>query len=87
MEMVLKILVPIFAVITLSGKGYRSSYCDKHRWRGFILQMVPVSFWLFYFIVTKQFWIAMITVSNVYFALRGLYNNSSKRKLGEIKCG
>jgi len=48
------------------------------------MQMVQAVFWVFYFIVTKQFWVALLTVSSVYFALRGIYNNSSKKKkLGE----
>jgi len=83
MEMLLKILVPIFTIITLISKWHRSSYCDKHRWRGFAMQMVQAIFWIFYFTVTKQFWVALLTMSSVYFALRGIYNNSSKRNLGE----
>lgn len=78
MEIVLKILVPIFTIITLLSKWFRSSNYKIHRWSGFLLQAIPISFWLFYFIVTKQFWICILTLSNIFFVIRGIYNNSKK---------
>ena len=58
MDTYFKILVPLFTLVTISSKWYRSSSHKKHRWLGFLLQVIPISFWLFYFIATKQCWIA-----------------------------
>lgn len=76
----LKILVPVFVLISISSKWYRSSAHQKHRWFGFALQAVPICFWMFYFIITKQAWICLITLSNAFFVCRGMFNNKTFRK-------
>ncbi len=80
MEKALMILVPIFTCITLISKWHRSSSHEKHRWFGFILQAIPIAFWLFYFIVTKQFWICILTISNAFFVIRGVLNNTQNTR-------
>ena len=78
MELVLKILVPLFTIISVVSKWYRSSGHKNNRWLGFLLQSIPIGFWMFYFIVTEQPWICVITASNAFFVARGLFNNKSK---------
>lgn len=79
-DTVLKVLVPIFTIISISSKWYRSSKHQKHRWLGYLLQSIPVCFWLFYFIVTKQAWICLITLSNAFFICRGIFNNKNLKE-------
>lgn len=78
MDKALAVLVPIFTCITLLSKWHRSSSRKKNRWLGFVLQSIPIAFWLFYFTVTRQPWICVLTISNAFFVIRGVLNNKAK---------
>ena len=69
------ILVPIFTLISIYSKWYRTSAVKKHRFIGYFIQGIPALFWVVYFIGSSQYWICLISCSNIVFIIRGVLNN------------
>jgi hypothetical protein len=71
----------IGVLIALLAKWYKSAHSDKHRYIGFCISLFVQSYWAYYFICSKLWWLAFYNILNVAFAIRGIKNNKKVENL------